>query len=174
MIHHLNFLTVSFQMFIDTSALKESGLGKIVLFYTKKNKRVSPAIKNQADNLIAAWSRPILKRSASYRDRTLTIADIQSQDASGGNTQGKRSNIKLSAILAEGRAEDASRPRRNAVRIPERNMAAFTVVPRSNVQTGGAAGQQAALDLERRRAAQERLRRVQRKLDINRQRVSRM
>lgn len=163
------------KMFIDTSALKESGLGKIVLFYTKKNKRVSPAIKNQADNLIAAWSRPILKRSASYRDRTLTVAEVQSQDASGGNSQGsKRSNIKLSAILAEGRAEDANKPRRNAVRIPEKNMAAFTVVPRSNVQTGGAAGQQAALDLERRRVAQERLRRVQRKLDVNKQRVSRM
>ena len=161
-------------MFIDTSALKESGLGKIVLFYTKKNKRVSPAIKNQADNLIAAWSRPILKRSASYRDRTLTVADIQSQDIASKSQGSKRSNMKLSAILAEGRAEDAGKPRRNAVRIPERNMAAFTVVPRSNVQTGGTAGQQAALDLERRKAAQDRLRRVQRKLDINRQRVSRM
>jgi transcription factor SPN1 len=153
-------------MFIDTNALKESGLGKIVLFYTKKNKRVSPAIKNQADNLVAAWSRPILKRSASYRDRTLAIADVDS------NTT--RKAVKLSQILAQGRAEEAGRIRRNAVRIPGREMAAFNVVPRSNVGMSGSGSQQAHFDIERRRAAEVRLRRVQRRVDLNKKHASRM
>lgn len=153
-------------MFIDTNALKESGLGKIVLFYTKKNKRVSPAIKNQADNLIAAWSRPILKRSASYRDRTLALADI---DAGTG-----KKAVKLSQILAQGRLEEQGRARRNAVRIPERSMPAFDVVPRSSLSTSGPGSQQALLDVERRRVAEARLRRVQRKVDLNKQRASKM
>lgn len=153
-------------MFIDTNALKESGLGRIVLFYTKKNKRVSPAIKNQADNLVAAWSRPILKRSASYRDRTLAVADIDPTSA--------RKAVKLSQILAKGRAEEVGRVRRNAVRIPGREMAAFNVVPRSNVGMSGLGSQQAHLDVERRRAAEARLRRVQRKVDLNKKHASRM
>lgn len=153
-------------MFIDTNALKESGLGRIVLFYTKKNKRVSPAIKNQADNLIAAWSRPILKRSASYRDRTLAVADIDAVPT--------KKTVKLSQVLAQGRLEDEGRVRRNAVRIPERSMAAFDVVPRSNISTSGPGSQQALLDIERRRTAEARLRRVQRKVDMNKQRASRM
>lgn len=150
-------------MFIDTNALKESGLGKIVLFYTKKNKRVSPAIKNQADNLVAAWSRPILKRSASYRDRALAVADVDPSNT--------RKAIKLSQILAKGRAEEVGRIRRNAVRIPGREMAAFNVVPRN---MPGSGSQQAHLDIERRRAAEVRLRRVQRKVDLNKKHVSKM
>lgn len=173
---NLNFSPL--QMFIDTNALKESGLGKIVLFYTKKNKRVAPTIKNQADNLIAAWSRPILKRSASYRDRTLVMASSHQTESSQLK---KKKGPKLADILAQGRLEEAGRLRRNAVRIPERPMAAFDIVPRSNVGgasqasgTGAGNAQQAALEIEKRRAAEARLRRVQRKVDLNKQRVSRM
>lgn len=153
-------------MFIDTSALKESGLGKIVLFYTKKNKRVSPAIKAAADRLIAAWSRPILKRSASYRDKTLVIANDTSV------LPGQRTKpIKLSTIMEQAKKEENGRTR-NAVRIPQKAMYDYTVVPRS--QLSGTSGPNTAMDVEKRRAAEARLRRVQRKVDANKQRVSRM
>ena len=152
-------------MFIDTNTLKDSGLGRIVLFYTKKNKRVSPTIKAQADNLISQWSRPILKRSASYRDRDIPVAQ---RDPT------KRNNVKLSAILEQGRKEDAGRIRKHAVRIPERTLASFTVVPQSNVGANGPGGAQAQVDLERRRAQQDRLRKVQRKLEVAKQRTARM
>lgn len=52
-------------MYIDTNTLKDSQLGRIVLFYTKC-KRVTSAIQRQAAALVSVWSRPIIKRSASY------------------------------------------------------------------------------------------------------------
>ncbi|ORY28635.1 hypothetical protein BCR39DRAFT_534575 [Naematelia encephala] len=48
------------KMDLDTTTLKECRLGPIVLFYTK-TKRVTPAINRQADDLVQAWSRPIIK-----------------------------------------------------------------------------------------------------------------
>ena len=153
-------------MFIDTSALKESGLGKIIMFYTKKNKRVTPEIKRAADMLLANWSRPIMKRSASYRDRTLTFADTDAQPG--------RKTIKLSQIMEQARRDEEGQKIRNAVRIPQRSMAAYTIVPRSNIAVNGPGAAQAHLEIERRRAAEQRLRRVQRKVDLNKQRTSRM
>lgn len=155
-------------MFIDTSALKESGLGKIVLFYTKKNKRVSPSIKSAADRLIAAWSRPILKRSASYRDRSLVLAASSTSVLPGQ----KIKPIKLSTIMEQAKREENGKVR-NAVRIPQKAMYDYTVVPRSTVNTGNT-GPNNAIDAEKRRAADARLRRVQRKVESNKQRVARM
>ncbi|KAG8693287.1 Transcription factor iws1, partial [Ceratobasidium sp. 394] len=70
------FFDIMPKLFIDTATLKESGLGKIVLFYTKC-KRVTPAIRRIADTLVANWSRPIVKRSASYRDRLVPTAEAE-------------------------------------------------------------------------------------------------
>ena len=55
-------------MDLDTQSLKECRLGPIVLFYTK-TKRVTPAVNRQADALVQAWSRPIIKRPANFRSR---------------------------------------------------------------------------------------------------------
>lgn len=158
-------------MFIDTSALKESGLGKIVLFYTKKNKRVSSTIKSAADRLIAAWSRPILKRSAFYRDRSLVLSSANTSMLPGQKVK----PIKLSTIMEQAKREENGKVR-NAVRIPQKAMYDYTVVPRSNVNmnAGGIVGANSAMDAEKRRVAEARLRRVQRKVDANKQRVARM
>jgi transcription factor SPN1 len=59
------FFDVLGKMYIDTAALKVSHLGPVVLFYTKC-KRVTSAIQRQAVSLVSTWSRPIIKRSASY------------------------------------------------------------------------------------------------------------
>ncbi|KDQ14846.1 hypothetical protein BOTBODRAFT_65819 [Botryobasidium botryosum FD-172 SS1] len=155
------------KMFIDTNSLKESELGPIVLFYTKSNKRVTAPIKRQADALIAAWSRPILKRPASYRHR-----DIPTAAPSSG---APRRMEKLSAILARGREEEAGRVRKNAVRIPERNHGTYTIAPTASAgASAGASGPSLMAEIEKRRLQQERFRKMQRKLDMNRQKMARM
>jgi transcription factor SPN1 len=66
--------------------------------------------------------------------------------------------------------EDVSRVRKNAVRIPERNLGDYTVIPKSTVGMGG---QGSTVEVERRRMNAERLRKMKRKLDLNRQKVAR-
>lgn len=77
------------RMYIDSTSLKMSGLGKLVLFYTRCQ-RVDKGIARIADRLMGklyiqlirilcsflveeSWSRPILKRSSSYRDRQQAV-----------------------------------------------------------------------------------------------------
>ncbi|CAE6517689.1 unnamed protein product, partial [Rhizoctonia solani] len=144
---------------IDTAVLKESGLGKIVLFYTKC-KRVTPAIRRTADTLVANWSRPIVKRSASYRDRHVPIAEAEISVRTE----------KLNKLLERAALTNNGRGRKNAVRIPESSLGRYTVAPKA-----GNAGVSAnvAADVERRKANQERLRRMQRKLDTAKQKTAR-
>lgn len=55
---------------IGKEALVSSGIGKVVLFYTK-TKKAEANIKRQAERLMGEWTRPILKRSDDYRKRVL-------------------------------------------------------------------------------------------------------
>lgn len=139
--------------FIDTNVLKESKLGRVVVFYTKC-KRVSPDIARMANNLVSAWSRPIIKRSASYRDRAIKTVDIQSGEAGGE---------RLNAILARARDGERNRVRRNAVAIPLRELGSYTVAPSSNA---GIMRHNVSVDvdIERRKKNAERLRSLTRKI----------
>lgn len=139
------------KMYIDTSTLKESGLGRIVLFYTKC-KRVTPTIHRHAQELIAAWSRPIIKRSASYRDRQVPLA------RDDGAPQVPRE--RLNAILARAKESEKGRVKKNAVMIPSTQIGTYSVAPRPS-----AAGLKPALanDIDRRRRAAERMRNMMKK-----------
>lgn len=53
---------------IHKDALIASGIGKVVVFYTK-SKRPEIGIKRQAERLLAEWTRPILQRSDDYSKR---------------------------------------------------------------------------------------------------------
>ena len=144
------------RMDIDTNCLKESGLGRVVLFYTKC-KRVTPTISRQANELIAAWSRPIIKRSASYRDRqlpTMSLADGE---------QVHRQNERLNQILARARESEKNKVRKNAVTIPTRMAPNYTVAPRPDA---GFAKLNTSVDndIERRKRNAERLRLLTRKV----------
>lgn len=55
---------------IKTEHLKESGLGRVIIFYTK-SKRVEPPLARLADRLIAEWTRPIIGASDNYRDKRI-------------------------------------------------------------------------------------------------------
>ena len=150
------FFTILRKMdFIDTNVLKESRLGRVVLFYTKC-KRVTPDIGRQADYLVSAWSRPIIKRSASYRDRIIPTA--ATDDGTGSKGQ-----EKLNVILARAREADKNRVRKNAVMIPQRELGSYTVAPRSDLFIGGKNTASVDLDIERRRRNAERMRTLTRR-----------
>ena len=53
---------------INKEVLVASGIGKVIVFYTK-SKRPEPAIKRLAERLLAEWTRPILQRSDDYSKR---------------------------------------------------------------------------------------------------------
>ena len=143
------------KMDIDTNSLKESGLGRVVLFYTKC-KRVTTQINRIARELVSTWSRPIIKRSASYRDRVIPVAPEIDGDTG-------RSGERLNAILARARESDKNRVRKNAVSIPQPLREHFAVAPRPNA---GIMRSNASVDndIERRRRNMERLRSLTKKI----------
>ena len=148
--------------FIDTSVLKESRLGRVILFYTKC-KRVTPDIQRAANDLVSAWSRPIIKRSASYRDRVIPTAAGEDGPGGAGRAGGGPGGERLNAILARARESDKNRIRKNAVAIPQREMGSYTVAPRANA---GLAKNNAPVDvdIQRRKQNAERLKSLTRKM----------
>ena len=149
--------------YIDSNVLKESRLGRVVLFYTKC-KRVTPDIQRAANDLVSVWSRPIIKRSASYRDRVIPTAHGDDAGARGGpGGAGGVGGERLNAILARARESDKNRIRKNAVAIPQRELGSYTVAPRSNA---GLARNNAPVDVDTQRRKQnaERLKSLTRKM----------
>ncbi|KAF8583718.1 hypothetical protein K439DRAFT_1634130 [Ramaria rubella] len=150
------FFDVMGKMYIDTNTLKDSSLGRVVLFYTKC-KRVTSAIQRQAISLVSIWSRPIIKRSASYRDRHIPVAPEQDPDAPVRQTE------RLNAILARARLENENgRVRKHAVTIPQSNLGSYTVAPRA--LAGVKANTSVDQDVARRRQNAERLRTLTRRV----------
>lgn len=127
------FFQILERMTIDTISLKMSGLGKVVVFYSMCSK-VEPKIKRSAEHLIEIWSRPVLKRSSSYRDRHVASAEWN-PDAFG-------SQRTASQFVDSGR--------RN-VGIPQAVVAGFRVAPK------GVAGQRSDSGHEARMANHKRL-----------------
>lgn len=145
--------------FIDATVLKESGLGRVVIFYTK-SKRVTSEVTRAANDLVSRWSRPIVKRSASYRDRVIPLANM-SLDGDGASSQ-RAGGERLNTILKKAREEDKNRVRKNAVAIPHRQLGSYTVAPRAS--GFGRANESVDLDTQRRKQNAERLRSLTRKV----------
>ncbi|EFX04949.1 transcriptional elongation factor [Grosmannia clavigera kw1407] len=59
---------------IEKDALLSSGIGKVVLFYTR-SKRAEPTIKRMAERLVGEWSRPILKKTDDFKKRYVETRD---------------------------------------------------------------------------------------------------
>jgi transcription factor SPN1 len=60
---------------VEKEALLSSGIGKVVLFYTR-SKRPEVGIKRMAERLLGEWSRPILKRTDDYKKRHVETRDF--------------------------------------------------------------------------------------------------
>jgi transcription factor SPN1 len=63
---------------IEKEALRMSGIGKIILFYTK-SKKPEIGIKRMAERLLGEWSRPILNRTHDYKRRHVETRDYDYQ-----------------------------------------------------------------------------------------------
>ena len=64
---------------IKTDHLIASGIGKVLVFY-QRSKRIEPNLKRIVDQLIGDWTRPILNKSDSYKDRTIQLMSITKRD----------------------------------------------------------------------------------------------
>ncbi|WFD26571.1 Transcription factor iws1 [Malassezia nana] len=106
-------------MSIDTISLKMSGLGRVVVFYSLC-KRVEPSIRRIAEQLIESWTRPVLKRSASYRDRHVAQAEWHQ------NSPQNLSNHLSEAVYATDKT-------RRHVGIPQAVTTGFQVAPKNKV-----------------------------------------
>ena len=120
---------------IDKESLISSGIGKVVLFYTK-SKKPELSIKRAAERLLGEWTRPILKRSDDYRKRVLASADYdptaprpkQSQSLSAVDTASQASQARERAL--------APPKPSNRARV-EVDRKTYTIVPRSGQVAGG-------------------------------------
>ncbi|KAI8377608.1 uncharacterized protein BYT42DRAFT_350360 [Radiomyces spectabilis] len=107
---------------IASDHLRESGVGKIVYFYTK-SPRIETPVKRKADQLVAKWSRLVIKRSENYRERRHELREYRQEDA-GYRRKKFRSQ----------QAPDEEDEKRMHVRIPQAVAADYDIVPQSTVR----------------------------------------
>jgi len=123
---------------IEKEALLSSGIGKVVLYYTK-SKRPEIGIKRIAERLLGEWSRPILKRSDDYKKRKVATKEFDHQAAQLAlRPSGSQSSQMPSSQRTPLTARDIERQRLLAPKIlsnrarMETSNASYTVAPRSN------------------------------------------
>ncbi len=63
---------------IEKDALLSSGIGKVVLFYTR-SRRAQVGVKRMAERLLGEWSRPILKRTDDYKKRYIETREFDNR-----------------------------------------------------------------------------------------------
>lgn len=124
---------------IKTEHLRESGVGKVVLFY-RKSRKPEHEIKILAEKLILRWSRPILKKSHDYRTRQIETRDVARPN--GG--------MSLNRSLANARAEAAAAAATGGVMykskggtVIPRGQSTYAIAPRSR-ELGSLAARQGA------------------------------
>ncbi len=87
---------------IETVHLRESGIGRIIMFYYQR-KSESLEIRKLAGDLITTWSRPILGTSLNYSEM---IQNVTSRDtgASEGNDQVKINRLQSDNFIKMARS----------------------------------------------------------------------
>lgn len=139
---------------IKTIHLRESGLGKVVIFY-QRSKRPQLSIKRTVDKLVGDWTRPIMGRSDNYRDKIIATRSYRVQDDSAYQRRGGAGGsgqAKNPTDLAE-----AAAIRRNRAHIPTAGNVSYEVAPKSFVQTSQLSSQQRASNDENYRRMKSRL-----------------
>ncbi|KAF9361112.1 Transcription factor iws1 [Mortierella sp. AD094] len=110
---------------IQTDHLVNSGVGRVVYFYTKvDDSRVTPSIKRKANALVDKWSRPIVKLSQDYRDKKINYAD---DNLAAAASQRRRPNMASSS------AAEAPGPKTLGVRVPTIDRGSYALMPESSI-----------------------------------------
>ena len=100
---------------ITKEHLAESGVGKVVIFY-RNSPRVEESIRRIANSLWVEWSRPILRKSANFRDRQIATATYTAD-----------MQLKVPKKM------DSQESRRTVV--PQTIRSAFDIAPRTNLNS---------------------------------------
>lgn len=108
---------------IKTDHLVASGIGKVLVFYQRSN-RTEPNLKKIVDKLIGEWTRPILNKSDSYKDRTIRFNDYNKAKFSNKLSL-QRIKTEEPKSLYEQQAE-----RRNRAAIPSARTTAYKIAPK--------------------------------------------
>lgn len=129
---------------INKEALIASGIGKVIVFYTK-SKRAEAGIKRMAERLLAEWTRPILQRSDDYSKRVYQEAAFDPRYVYHPRRRSLRWTLthhsrKLTsrapsaqATAAEARARELLPPRLANRARADITHTSYTVVPRPTV-----------------------------------------
>jgi transcription factor SPN1 len=120
---------------INTNHLRESGIGKILLFY-QKSKRVEPKIKRIADKLISDWTRPIIGASDNYRDKQIHSVDFDSLKFASNRQRSITSSgkkVKLPAAVLEKSIYEQQAERRNRAAAPVQTVTDYKFAPKSKI-----------------------------------------
>lgn len=109
---------------IKTDHLVASGIGKVLVFY-QRSKRTEPNLKKIVDRMIGDWTRPILNKSDSYKDRTIKFHDYHKARFSNQLLSLRKNKTKEAKSLYEQQAE-----RRKRAAIPSARTTAYQIAPR--------------------------------------------
>ena len=78
---------------IKTDHLIASGIGKVLVYY-QRSKRTEANLKKVVDRLIGDWTRPILNKSDSYKDRTIQFNEYNKNRFTNQLSSARRSKPK--------------------------------------------------------------------------------
>lgn len=109
---------------VKTDHLVASGIGKVLVFY-QRSKRTEPTLKKIVDKLISEWTRPILNKSDSYKDRTIKFNDYNKSKYTNQLSSTKKNKNVEPKSLYEQQAE-----RRNRAAIPSARTTAYKIAPK--------------------------------------------
>ena len=76
-----------------TKYLKESGIGKLLIFY-KKSKRVEITLKRKVERLLSDWSRPIIQASDNYKHKRILKKEYNYKQHQIEQTKKLKQNLK--------------------------------------------------------------------------------
>ncbi|KAK5999223.1 Transcription factor IWS1 [Cladobotryum mycophilum] len=104
-----DIFTAMTRLNIEKESLLSSGIGKVVLFYTR-SKKPEPSIKRMAERLLGEWSRPILKRTDDYKKRHVETREFDYEAAKLAQRRKTGSQFSLTQRPAQS-SQDAERER---------------------------------------------------------------
>lgn len=138
--------------------LKQSGLGKIVLFLYKSEEEI-PSNRKLAQSLVERWMRPIFRLSNQYQD----LQRVQAQDADRRRDEERRARqkrAKVAAVHATGDDLDDGRGKASTdnfkfhARVPEAAALDYAVRPKPEIsQEQAKARHKEKSDHEKKKAA---------------------
>lgn len=140
---------------IKTDHLVASGIGKVLVFY-QRSKRTEPNLKKIVDRLIGDWTRPILNKSDSYKDRTIRFHDYNKSSFTNKLLSLRKGKPKEVKTLYEQQAE-----RRNRAAIPSARTTAYKIAPKVDP----------SLLMRQQRGSGEMFNRINRKMTNSRKKV---